>query len=135
LIVERCQIVDLSKAGQLALGNGAGFGGDKVAQAIGGVIAAGTVVVSIDLEDVFGAIGVVLEGGETFDEAGAALVDEEFWGNAVLGIAEAMEDFGPAVDTVGVGAAQSNPEPGVLGSDGGAVTLRTKDVRAGDEAA
>jgi hypothetical protein len=54
-----------------------GFGGKEVAQVVGGVVAAVAVFVGIDFEDVFEAVGIVLEYGECFGQTGAAFVDEE----------------------------------------------------------
>jgi hypothetical protein len=47
----------------------------------------------------------MLERRKAVDEAGAAPVDERAGFDGGLGIAEALEDFGPAIDTVGVGLA------------------------------
>lgn len=43
------------------------FGGDQIAQRVGGVVAAGAVFVGVDFEDVLGAAGVVLEDWQAFD--------------------------------------------------------------------
>ena len=37
-----------------------GFGGDEVAEAVGGVVAASAVFIGIDFEHVFRAVGIVL---------------------------------------------------------------------------
>ena len=79
-------------------------------------------------------VGVVLEEGEAIEEAGAALVDEEGGFDAGGGVAEALQDFGPALDAVGVGGAEGDAEVAVMGGDGGAVDLAAEEVGAGDEA-
>ena len=61
---------------EFALHDNARPGGDGIAESIGGIVAAQAVIVGVGFEDIFRAIGVVLEGRETFDEASAALVDE-----------------------------------------------------------
>lgn len=119
---------------EFALVNEARAGGDSITERIGGVVAAKAVIVRVGFQDVFRAIGIVLERRQTFDEAGAALVDEKPCGNARGRITKVMEDFAPAVDAVGVGGAQGNAERGVLPGDGGAVALTAEDIGASDEA-
>jgi hypothetical protein len=70
-----------------------GLGGDEVTEAIGRVIAAEAVFVGVDFEHVFGPVGVVLHRRQGFQEESAALVDEEFRGQAAGGVAEPLEDL------------------------------------------
>lgn len=75
----------------------------------------------------------MLEGREGFDEAGAALVDEEggrgaAFGRVHAGFAQALQDFGPAVDAGGVGAAEGDAFLGILRGDGGAVVNRSAAI-------
>ena len=53
---------------------------------------------------------IVLQAGQTFQESGAATMDEQPRSDARIGIAQAMEDFGPTIDPVGVGGAWSQSE-------------------------
>src|SRR5262245_5821526 len=94
-----------SKTSELALGDGTGACSDQISKCIGCVVAADAFFIGVDFEDVFGPVGVMLEVRECFCQAGAALVDEQFWGNACVWVAELLEDFGPAVNAVGVGRA------------------------------
>ena len=75
----------------------------------------------------------MLEGGETFDEASAASMDEEGRANRGRGVAEAFEDFGPAVDAIGIGEAEMDAEIGILFGDGETVALAGEDIGSGDE--
>ena len=81
----------------------AGFGGYQVAEGVGGVVAAEAIFVGVDFQDVFGTVGVVLEVGEAIQETSATLVNENFGWDVSVRIAEALEDFGPAIDAIGVG--------------------------------
>ena len=56
-----------------ALEEDAGLGGQEVAETVGGVVAAYTVFVGVNFQDVLGTGGVVLEAGQAFDEALATL--------------------------------------------------------------
>ena len=78
-------------------------------------------------------VGVVLEKGEAIEESLAAFVNEEGRFDAGVGIAEASEDFGPALDAIGVGGAEGDAQRGKLGGEGGAVVLVGENVAAGDE--
>ena len=111
------------------------FGRHQVTQRIGRIVPANAVVIGIDFEDVFGAVGVVLEGGEAIEEAGAATVDEEGGFDGGIRIAQASEDFRPAVEAVGVGRTQGDAQVGVLPGDGDASALPGEEIGAGDEAA
>ena len=111
------------------------FGRHQITQGISRVVPAEAIVVRIDLEDVFGLVGVVLERGEAIHEAGTTAVDEEGGFDGGIRIAQAPEDFGPAVDTVGVGGTQGDAQVGVLAGDGGAGALAGEEIGAGDEAA
>ena len=53
---------------------------------------------------------IVLQAGQTFQEPGTASMDKDARGNAGIGIAQAMEDLGPAIDAAGVGGAWSESE-------------------------
>ena len=103
-------------------------GGDEVAQGVGGIVAAETVVVDVDLEDIGGVVGVVLQIGEGVEEAVAAFMDEELGREAGLGVAEALLDFGQALDPVGVGGADGNTEVGELGRERAAIGPGAKEV-------
>ncbi len=118
---------------EFALHDDAGFGGDEVAEGIGGVVAAEAFVVGVEFEDIGGLVGVVLEGGEAINEAAAALVDEEGGFNAGGGIPEAAEEFGPAEDAAGVGGAEAEAEIAEVGGDAAAIGFGAEAVRAGDE--
>jgi hypothetical protein len=122
------------EATEFALFNDARASGDGIAESVGGIVAAQAVIVRVGFEHVFRAIGIVLEGRQTFEEASAALVDEELRRNARARVTEAMEDFAPAVDAVHVGGAQGEAQADVLLGNGGAVALMAKDIGAGDEA-
>ena len=56
---------------------------------------------------------IVLQAGQTFQEPGASAMDEQARRNASIGIAQAMEDLGPAIDAFGVGGALSQSENSV----------------------
>ena len=109
--------------------------GDEVAEGISRVIAPDAIVVGVHLEDVFRAIGVVLEGGQAINEPGAAAMDEEGGPDAGIGIAEGLMDGGPAVDAVPIRRAEVNSEIVVLTGDGGAEAIAGEDVISGDDAA
>jgi hypothetical protein len=98
-------------------------GGDDVAQGVGGIVAAEALLVDIDLEDIGGVVRVVLQIRQRVEEAAAALMDEERGGKAGLGIAKALLDFRPALDAVGVGGEDGNPEIGELGRERAAIGL------------
>jgi hypothetical protein len=110
------------------------FGRHQVTERIGRVVPADAVVVGIDFEDIFGAIGVMLERGEAIHEAGAAAMDEQGGSDRGIRVAQASEDFSPAVDPVGVGRTQGDAQVGVLPGDGGAGALPGEQIGAGDEA-
>jgi hypothetical protein len=65
------------------------LGGDEVAEGVGGVVAAGTIlVVGIGFEDVFGMVGVVNQIRQAINEAATAFVNEEAGRDAVVGVAQ-----------------------------------------------
>ncbi len=68
------------------------FGGERVTQGIRGIITAVARVIHIHLEDILGAVRVVQEAGQVFDEAEAALMDEERGAKAAGRVAEGAED-------------------------------------------
>ena len=104
-----------SEAGQFSHVNSRDAGGDQVTQGVGGVIAAQALFVGVCFEDVGGVVGIVLEKGEAIEEALAAFVNEESGFDIGAGIAEASEDFGPALDAIGVGGAEGDAQRGELG--------------------
>ena len=76
---------------------------DGVAEGVVGVVAAETLFVYVHFEHVFGVFGVVLQVGQAFDEAAAAVKDEERRGDADVEIAQAGADFVCTLDAVGFG--------------------------------
>ena len=48
----------------------------------------------------------MLESGQTFQQASASLVDEEFRSDPIFRIAQVSEHLSPTVDSVGVGDTQ-----------------------------
>jgi hypothetical protein len=121
------------EATEFALVDAADGSGDQVAEGIGRVVTAEAFVVGVELEDVGGEVGVMLESGEAVDEATAALVDEEGWFDAGGGIAKAEEKFSPVLGAIGVSRTDVDAEIGELGADAGAVVLAAEGVGAGDE--
>jgi hypothetical protein len=105
-------------------------GGDKVAECVGGVIATQPLVVRIGFKDIGRVVGVVLEVGECSDKAFAAFMEEEGWRDAGSRIPEAIEDFGPTLDTIGVGGAEGRAEVAELSGDGTAVVLPGEEIAA-----
>ena len=79
------------------------FGVDEIPEGVGGIVTAEAFFVHIDFENVFGTIGIVLENGQALDEAAAALMNKEGGLDSLFRIAEAIEDFGPAVNAIGIG--------------------------------
>ncbi len=98
-------------------------GGDEVAEGVGSIIAAEALFVDVGFEDVGGLVGVVLEKRETFQEALAALMDEERGWDAGVGIAEALLDFDPALDAVCVGGVDGDAEVGELSREEGMLEI------------
>jgi hypothetical protein len=80
-----------------------GLARHQVAQRIGRIIAADAVVIGIHFENVFGPAGIVLERGEAIHQPAATRVEEEARSDGGSRIAQALEDLGPAVDSVHVG--------------------------------
>jgi hypothetical protein len=64
-----------------------GPGGDEVAERICRIIPTNALVIHVSFEHVLGAVGVVLECGEGFEQPGAAGVNEKAGANAGGGIA------------------------------------------------
>lgn len=60
-------------------------------------------------------------------------MNEESWFKAGVGIAEALEDFGPTLNTIGVGLAQADAEAFVVRGDGAAVALTAVDIASGEQ--
>lgn len=78
-------------------------GGDEVAEGIGAIIATQALFINVRFENIAGPVGVVLQIGESFDEAFAAGMDEEFWLNPGGGTAETITDGRPAGNALRVG--------------------------------
>ena len=76
---------------------------DGVAEGVVGVVAADAFFVYVHFEHVFGVFGVVLQVGQAFDEAAAAVEDEEGRGDAHVDVAQAGADFVCNLDAVGFG--------------------------------
>ena len=76
---------------------------DGVTEGVVGVVAADALFVYVHFEHVFGVFGVVLQVGQAFDEAAAAVEDEEGGGDAVVDVAKACADFVCTLDAVGFG--------------------------------
>ena len=73
---------------------------DGVAEGVVSVVAAETLFVYIHFEHVFGVFGVVLQAGQAFDEAAAAVEDEEGRGDADVDVAKAVAELVCALDAV-----------------------------------
>jgi len=86
-----------SEAPEFDLADAKRFGGDHVTQGVGGIVAADSLIVDVGFEDIPGAVGVMLQIGEAFEQVFAALVNEEGGFDAGGGVAETLEDGRPAV--------------------------------------
>ena len=64
-----------------------------------------------------------MESGQRFDQPRATGMDEERRFYPGIDITQTLEDFSPAVDSVGVGGAKSDSVPAVLRGDGRAIAL------------
>ena len=73
---------------------------DGVAEGVVSVVAAETLFVYIHFEHVFGVFGVVPQAGQAFDEAAAAVEDEEGRGDADVDVAKAVAELVCALDVV-----------------------------------
>jgi hypothetical protein len=111
----------------------AGFGGYEVAEGVGCVIATFAVFIRIGLGHVFGPPGVMLEIRQGFQKARASLMNKKGGGQVRRGISEAMENLGPAVNTIHAGLPENDSLLGVIFSDGLSLVL-TEDIGAGNEA-
>jgi hypothetical protein len=60
-------------------------------------------------------------------------MDEQGRFDSPGGVAEAIEDFGPALDAVGIGWMEDGTEVAELGGYGGAIVLAGKKVAAGSD--
>jgi hypothetical protein len=109
-------------------------GGDEIAQGIGRVVAANAFFVEVGFEDVAGAIGVVLQVREGFDQAAAAGVNEEGGKHAGIRVAQALQDGGPVGHAIRGRRLEAEVEVAILAGDGGAAVFVAEDVGAGDEA-
>ena len=108
---------------------------NEVTSGVGGIVAALTVFIDINLEHIFGPVGVVLERGQAIDQASAAVVKEQARPDAGVRIAEEAEHLGPALNAIGVRRAKLEAVLSVLLRDGGAVVLSTEAIGPGDEPA
>src|SRR4051812_18373272 len=63
-------------------------------------------------------------------------MNEKPWtyGGRSGGVTEAREDFGPALDSIGIGKAQLDAEINVLPGDGETIALAGKNIGTGDKA-
>ena len=118
---------------QFALLDHGNLGGNQVTQAVGGIVPGDAGVVRIHFQDVLGTGGIVLERGQAIHQPLPSAMDEEAGAEGSLLVPEALEDFSPPVNAVGVGRAQAQVEVGILFGDGEAVALAGEDVRAGGE--
>src|SRR4051794_10307128 len=109
-------------------------GSDQVAQGVSGVVTPLAIVVRVHLEDVLRAIGIVLEAGEALGQPGATGENEEFGRDSFVRVAQAVQYFRPAIDSVHVSRAESKALLAVLEGDGRAVALFAEDIHSGDEA-
>lgn len=107
--------------------------GDEVAQGVGGIIAAGALLVDVGLQDVAGAVGVVLQKRQAGEEARAARMDEQRGHDASIGVAQALSDGGPAGHAIHIGGLQGQAELAVLAGDGVPVAFAAEGIGAGDE--
>ena len=70
----------------------------------------------------------MLQAGQAFQEPRTSSMDEQARSNPGIGIAQAMEDLGPAIDPVGIGGREADVEFRVLSGHGGAVALPAEDI-------
>jgi len=124
-----------SKTAKFEWINTASFGGDEVTQGVGRVIAADAIVIRIHFEDILRTGGVMLERRQRLNEAGATGMEEEPGRDPGGRVAEALENFGPAIEAIRDGGAQVDAQVSVLAGNAEAVALAGEDVGPGGEAA
>ena len=98
------------------------------------IITTDAFLVDVGLQDIPGTVGVVLQIRQATDQVLTALMDEERGLDAGVGIAETLEDSGPAGDAVRVSWLQIQAQVAVLFGDGTAVAFGAEHVGARDEA-
>ncbi len=93
----------------------------RIEQRIHSVIPADAILVRIHLEDILGPRGVMLEAGQSLDEALTPLMDEKRRANAGGRVAQAAQHFGPAIDAVHAGRTERDAVFRILLGDGATI--------------
>ena len=108
--------------------------GDEITESIRSIIPAETFLVGIAFQDIDGMVGVMLEKGKGFEQSPTAGVNVQLWLDSSVGIAEQVQDLGPALGAIGVGRAQGDAQSIIMGGDGLAVVPKREKICTGKNA-